>query len=150
MQDLAKVGLPAARFWNTPHYAASATDYKAFASMFSARVDRGLDFESILTGQVEGTSPYVGQIFPYVVTDVYGQRVLPENMGNYEPEAFNNHPPRLAPDLVAAAAANLVVRDSYASFFYHPYLGVDALRQIVDGVRGLGYQFVSYDMALQD
>lgn len=46
-------------------------------------------------------------------------------------------------DVLAAAEAMTVVRDGVASCFYHPYLGVEKLAQIVDGIRALGYTFVS-------
>ena len=85
----------------------------------------------------------MGQYFPYSVRDVYGSAVIPENIGNIEPEPFNNHPARLPADLIATAKANLVVRDGTASFFYHPYLGTDALKQTVEGIQGLGYTFVA-------
>jgi uncharacterized protein YdaL len=85
----------------------------------------------------------LGQFFPYAVTDVYGSKVLPENLGNYEPQAYNQHPPRLPADMLATAKRNLVVRDGFASFFYHPYLGVEALAETVTGIQALGYTFVS-------
>jgi uncharacterized protein YdaL len=96
-----------------------------------------------LTGLPDDATRYVGQFFPYVVNDVYGWRVIPENIGNYEPVPVNNNPPRLPADLVANATANLVVRDGVASFFYHPYYGTQVLQQIVDGVKGAGYTFVA-------
>jgi uncharacterized protein YdaL len=79
-----------------------------------------------------------------VVTDVYGFRVLPENIGNYQPWAENTGVPiRLVEDLVANARANLVVRDGFASFFFHPFFPTSVLREIVRGVQGEGYTFVS-------
>ena len=77
--------------------------------------------------------------------DVYGTAVVPENIGNVEPEAFNNHPARLPADLLASSKRNLVVRDGVASFFYHPYLGLDYLQQMVAGVKVQGYTFVTAD-----
>lgn len=83
-----------------------------------------------------------GQFFPYAVRDVYGSTVLPENLGNYEPELFNNNPPRLPAAIVANARANLVVTQGVASFFFHPDYPLTALQQIVTGIKGLGYTFV--------
>jgi hypothetical protein len=77
------------------------------------------------------------------VTDVYGWKVIPENIGNYEPVAYNNHPARLPADLVRAARANLAVRDGVASFYFHPYYPISNLRSIVSGVKSAGYTFVS-------
>ena len=74
---------------------------------------------------------------------------MPENLGNEELDAFNTNPPRLPADVIANAQANLVVRDGFASFFWHPYLvsdpraGTAHLRQIVQGIKALGYTFVS-------
>lgn len=136
-------GLPKPALWTTPHYAGSATDYKVFSSNFSARLERSLYFAGTLSGATADPNRFIGQFFPYVVRDVYGTKVLPENIGNYEPEAYNNHPPRLPADLVASAKANLAVRDGVASFFYHPYFPVQPLKDTIDGIRALGYTFVS-------
>ena len=69
-----------------------------------------------------------GQYFPYVVRDVYGWKVLPENLGNYQPVAYNaGVPVVLAGDLVRFARANRVVRDGFASFFFHPFFDVEIL-----------------------
>jgi uncharacterized protein YdaL len=136
-------GLPKPALWTTPHYAASATDYKVFGSNFSARLERSLYFSGTLRGTSAGPNTFLGQFFPYVVKDVYGTKVLPENIGNYEPEAYNNHPARQPADLIASAKANLAVRDGFASFFYHPYYPTQPLKETVDGIKALGYTFVS-------
>lgn len=144
MAEVAAAGLPAPTMFEFPHYAASALDYQAVATRFGTRYDRTLYF----TGQLSGAPRYVddnrmiGQFFPYVVRDVYGTKVLPENLANYEPTPENNNPPRYPADIVATAKRNLAVRDGFASFFYHPYNGVDPLKQIVKGIKGLGYTFV--------
>ncbi|MGW3093766.1 DUF2334 domain-containing protein [Streptomyces sp. NPDC001102] len=143
LAEFTKAGLPKPTLWTTPHYAGSATDYKVFSSNFSARLERSLYFSGTLGGNSAGPNSFIGQFFPYVVKDVYGTKVLPENIGNYEPEAFNNHPARLPADLVASAKANLAVRDGFASFFYHPYYPLQPLKDTVDGIKALGYTFVS-------
>ncbi|WP_223766946.1 DUF2334 domain-containing protein [Streptomyces huiliensis] len=135
-------GLPKPTLWTTPHYAASGTDYRVLGQNFSARLERSLYFAGTLPGTTANAGRYIGQFFPYAVKDVYGTTVLPENLGNYEPEAYNNHPARLPADLVASAKANLAVRDGVASFFYHPYYGTAPLKETVDGIRALGYTFV--------
>jgi uncharacterized protein YdaL len=136
-------GLPKPTLWTTPHYAGSAADYKVFSSNFSARLERSLYFSGTLSGKSAGSNTFIGQFFPYVVRDVYGTKVIPENIGNYEPEAFNNHPARLPADLIAAAKDNLAVRDGFASFFYHPYFPLQPLKDTIDGIKALGYTFVS-------
>ena len=114
-----------------------------FSALFGTRYDRGLYFPGLLTNTAADSTKMMGQFFPYSVRDVYGSAVIPENIGNIEPEAFNNHPARLPADLIATAQANLVVRDGTASFFYHPYLGTAYLKQTVEGIQGLGYTFVA-------
>ncbi|OXY91230.1 hypothetical protein BEK98_31490 [Streptomyces diastatochromogenes] len=136
-------GLPRPTLWTTPHYAGSAADYKVFGANFSARLERSLYFAGTLSGASADPNRFIGQFFPYVVKDVYGTKVLPENIGNYEPEAYNNHPARLPADLIASAKANLAVRDGVASFFYHPYYPVQPLKDTIDGIKALGYTFVS-------
>ena len=138
----AMAGLGTPTVFEPPHYAASATDYTTFNSLFGKRYDRGLYFPGVLSGGTVDYSRLDGQFFPYSVRDVYGSAVVPENIGNVEPEAFNNHPPRLPADILASAKRNLVVRDGTASFFYHPYLGTSYLQQIVTGIQGMGYTFV--------
>jgi uncharacterized protein YdaL len=142
-------GFTPPQIWEFPHYAASAVDYQTVKSNnFAARYDRTLYFKGLLSGGPIDYNRTVGQFFPYVVQDVYGQKVLPENLGNYEPEAMNHNPPRLPADLIHEAQLNLVVRDGYASFFYHPSYGVGPLQQTVPGIKKLGYTFVSPSTAL--
>ncbi|MCC3770000.1 polysaccharide deacetylase family protein [Streptomyces sp. UNOC14_S4] len=138
----AAVGLPKPTLWTTPHYAASAADYRVLGQNYTARLERSLYFAGTLSGGTVDSSRYIGQFFPYSVKDVYGTSVLPENIGNYEPLPYNNHPARLPADLIASAKANLAVRDGVASFFYHPYYPVAPLQQTIDGIRALGYTFV--------
>jgi uncharacterized protein YdaL len=145
MDDSAKefrsAGLPVPRIFEFPHYAASTEDYRAVGEHFATRYERGLYIGGLLSGSKPNYAHTTGQFFPYVVTDVYGQQVIPENLGNVETKSFNNHPVVLPPDLIKAAEANLVVRDGVASFFYHPYLKSPLLGQTIDGIRKLGYQF---------
>ena len=143
LAEFTKAGLPKPVLWTTPHYAGSAADYKVFSANFNARLERSLYFAGTLSGAQADPNRFIGQFFPYVVRDVYGTKVLPENIGNYEPEAFNNHPPRLPADLIASAKANLAVRDGFASFFYHPYYPLQPLKDTVAGIKALGYTFVS-------
>ncbi len=176
MAELQRAGLAVIGF-EAPHYAASAIDYKVFASNFRLTYHRALYFESSpvkSTSATSGsggptaksiaktatTSPsataaapaaplnFGGQFFPFVVTrDTYGQKVLPENLGNIEPTRWPDpvlgpFPIRLPGDIVRAAGRNLVVRDAWASFFFHPFLPSSYLADTVAGIKGLGYQFV--------
>ena len=142
-EEFKKAKLPAPAIWETPHYAASAQDYRAIDAHFNVRYERSLYFNRQLRpGAVDG-GKFMGQFFPYAVNDVYNTKVLPENIGNIETESFNHHPVTMPAELIRRAELNLAVRDGFASFFYHPHLGVDLLRQTVEGIKGLGYTFVA-------
>jgi uncharacterized protein YdaL len=141
-------GLGAPKIFEFPHYAASPADYQAVHSLFGKRYDRGLYFPGVLSAGKYDYARQFGQFFPYPVRDVYGSVVVPENIGNVEIEAFNNHPVRLPADLIASAERNLVVRDGVASCFYHAYLGTDHLKDLVAGIKKLGYSFVSAESML--
>jgi uncharacterized protein YdaL len=140
------VDLPVPTTFMFPANAGSAADYRAVASRFPTRYERSLYFSGVLTGTRVDPTRYVGQFFPYVVHDVYGSKVIPENLGDYAPTNLNNHGTRAVGDLIASARQNLVVRDGIASFYFHPYLadaaGLQALRDIVTGIKSLGYTFV--------
>ncbi|MDP9016975.1 MAG: DUF2334 domain-containing protein [Candidatus Eremiobacteraeota bacterium] len=139
----AAVGLPAPKLWITPHYFATDTDYRAIGKSFSARYERSLYFQGDLTGSAPNYANYIGEFFPYIVKDAYGTKVIPENIGDYEPVAQNNHPVRLPADLIHNAQLNLAVRDGFASFFYDPSYPLQPLADTVTGIRSLGYTFVS-------
>jgi uncharacterized protein YdaL len=142
-KEIADAGLPAPTIFEFPHYAGSPAAYRVVGAMFRARYERGMYFKGLFSGGVD-YSQYFGQFFPFVVTDVYGTKVIPENLGNYGPATQPGGAPSRPPqEILKAAAANLVVRDGVASFFYHCYLDLAPLRQIVEGIRSLGYEFVS-------
>ncbi len=146
----ARAGLGQPTIFEFPHYAGSAVDYKQINAVFGTRYDRTLFFPGVLTGKaVDHTRP-TGQFFPYPVRDVYGSAVVPENIGNIEPDSFNNHPARLPADLLASADRNEVVRDATASFFYHPYLGTGHLKQVVTGLKAEGWTFVTAASTVAD
>ena len=144
----ALAGLKVPSTFEFPHYAGSAVDYQTVNSVMGRRYDRGLYFPGVLTGARFDYTRQFGQFFPYTVRDVYGSVVIPENIGNVEPDSFNNHPARLPADLIASAGRNLVVRDGVASFFYHPYLGTGHLKELVTGIKAQGYTFVAGDAML--
>ena len=120
-----------------PHYMASPNAYLAVAKRFNTRYERSLYFPGILSGGTVADSERSWQLFPYVVRDVYGSVVVPENLDYVNPDGST------VPTMLAAARSNLVVRDGVASFFYHPFLGVGQLPKVVDGLRDMGYTFVS-------
>jgi hypothetical protein len=69
--------------------------------------------------------------------------VIPETLGNVERTSFNGHATRSPDQILDSARRQLVVRDGVASFFYHPFLGLSALPQLVVGMQALGYTFTS-------
>jgi uncharacterized protein YdaL len=141
--ELGVAGLALPAIFEVPHYAASAEDYAAFAQRFEARYDRGLYFVGTLNGREVDHARFVSQAFPYVVRDIYGSTVIPENLGHHTPRPHDEASGGEGTAIVAAAVRALVVRDGLASFFYHPYLGVEPLRAILDGIEEAGYGFVS-------
>lgn len=129
------------KFWETPHYTASFLDNQFFAEHFYATV-----------GRIEYYDPeknnrhHANQFFPYVIyKDTYGQKVIPENLGCLAPVAWYNYPKREIQDILITAKNNLVIRDAWASLYYHPFLGMDYLKQLTSGIKALGYEFVSIE-----
>lgn len=101
----------------------------------------------------------VGQFFPYeIYSDYYGQRIIPENLGNIEYNICNIDPFSCLTytwqDIYLNAQYAWVVRDGFASFFFHPFWldsdmsGTAAsnafqdFQILVKGISGLGYQWV--------
>lgn len=130
-------------FITFPSYAASAVDYQAANGFFTVATERRLYPTGLLSGQPFNYSQLVGQYMPYTVKDVYGMKVLADTLGGIEPQPFFSYPARLPADIIADAQRNLVVRDGWASFFYHTYDDISYLQQTVTGVKNLGYTFVS-------
>jgi uncharacterized protein YdaL len=142
-------GLGRPTVFELPHYAGSDAANRAIADTFQVRYDRGLYPAGALRGTTLDNTRIIGQFFPWTVRDIYGVLVIPENIGNIELEAFNNHPPRLPADIVASAQRNLVIPDGVASFFFHPYNPVTYLQQTVEGIQAAGYTFVSASSTVQ-
>ncbi len=128
----------------------------------SARVDFGDGFstsfaEVDLTAlELDNPAPWgESQYFPYVIgRDVYGQRVVPENLGPLSPLVYSYDWEQVneIDDLIRTARKNLVANCATASFFFHPFLvpleesvsgtsGEDALLTIVDQLEAWDYVF---------
>jgi uncharacterized protein YdaL len=141
--EFTAAGLAQSTIWEFPHYFGSVPDYQAVASTFQARWERSLYFRGFLSGGAIDYTRYVGQQFPYVCRDIYGTKVLPENLGCVEPEPFFQFPTHLPDQIIADAQRNLAVRDGFASFFFHPFWDINYLKTCVEGIQSLGYTFVS-------
>jgi uncharacterized protein YdaL len=104
--------------WMTPHYQASALDYGVFARLFAWSVGRIIYFPP---GAPADALP-TGQFYPYeIFGDVYGQRVVPENVGNVQPYMNEQVLKTVSvDDMVRILRRNAVLRDAWASFFVHP------------------------------
>jgi len=142
-EEFAAVGLRRAKIFEFPHYTASAVDYRAVSYRFAVRWERSDYFPGLLTHRPIEYAHAQGQFFPYVVHDVYGSKVLPENLGDIAPATWHAYKERLPDAIVRAARANLVVRDGVAAFYYHPFLKLTYLKQAIKGVEKAGYTFVS-------
>jgi len=136
-------GFTLPQFMTFPSYAASAADYTAANGYFTAAAERRLYFTGLLSGQPINYTRLAGQYMPYTVRDVYNMKVLPDTLGGIEPLPYFSYPARPPADIIADAQRNLVVRDGWASFFYHTYDSINYLKQTVTGLKGLGYTFVS-------
>ena len=153
LQELSSNGYTATA-WETPHYHGSALASKAAAQTFAKTYQRVVYFTA---DQPNFNAPVakdfgVGQIFPYPIkSDYYGQRVLPESLGNIEYDISSIDPTSnynyTWQDIVTNAQYVKTVRDGYASFFFHPFwlepaLGVPGLadfKKVIQGISNLGF-----------
>jgi uncharacterized protein YdaL len=141
-REFAAAGLHPPKIFEFPHYIASDHAYHAAARRFAVRWERSDYFAGLLAGNVQYNHDE-GQFFPYVVHDLYGSKVLPENLGAIAPSTWHTYKSRLPRDVIRAARANLVVRDGFAAFYFHPFLDLKYLKQSVAGIEAAGYKFVS-------
>lgn len=152
--------------WETPHYQASARAYRAIAERFAVSYERAVYYTAEsprLNVDTPDRDFSVGQFFPYpLVRDVYGRKVLPENLGNIEYDISEIDPSSNIQygweELERnATVLHAVVRDGVASFFFHPFwllsfVKPDGTAYAVDGladfsrllraINTLGYRFV--------
>jgi uncharacterized protein YdaL len=112
--------------WETPHYAASPLDYRVMHRYFDTVFERRL----------AGPSLDSDQYFPYPVIDLYGQYVIPENLAYVPIDQPTSQP------ILRAAEAAYVVRDGYASFFFHPFMSPTILDELIAGIQRLGFTFI--------
>jgi uncharacterized protein YdaL len=99
-----------------------------------------------------------GQFLPFeIYGDVYGQRIIPENVGNLQPymneQVLRTHD---IDDMIRIMRRNRLLRDVWGSFFVHPfYLGKRAdfgvgrfpgdtqeFERLIDAARSFGYEFI--------
>ena len=150
--EFAAAGLAVPGIFTFPNYAGSAVDYSVTTQTFAFRAERALYFLGLLSNGQKGPFNYTrlaGQFFPYTVKDIYCSyynpncKVLADTLGGIQPEPFGPTPARLPADIIADAQRTLVVRDGVASFFYNPSDNISYLKATIQGLKNLGYTFVS-------
>lgn len=144
--------------WETPHYHASALASKAMSTVFANTYQRVVYFTADQPNFNAAINKDfgVGQIFPYVIKkDHYGQRVIPESLGNIEYDISTIDPTSnfnyTWQDIVTNAEYGKTVRDGYASFFFHPFWletsigtpGLADFKKAVEGISSLGYSWIA-------
>ncbi|MFC5472637.1 DUF2334 domain-containing protein [Paraherbaspirillum soli] len=140
--------------WEAPHYQSSPLSMRAVPLVFNTTYQRAVYYTSDTPNftLAQGKDFAVGQFFPYVIKkDYYGQRVLPENLGNIEYDIHTIDPYSNVvytwQDLYLNAQYAMVVRDGFASFFFHPFWlesslnvpGYKDFQSLIQGITGLGY-----------
>lgn len=128
--------------WLTPHYLASETDYAEFAKVLGSSLDRGVYFATDKKGKLH----FQEQIAPYVIPrDIHGGRRIPETCAHVNPDAS---PPVTPRTLIDRARLLVNVRDGWAGMYFHWYLDVALLEELVDGVTALGFRYASLPVHL--
>jgi uncharacterized protein YdaL len=119
--------------WETPHYTASQLDYSVFPEFFSTAMEQRLVIDN---------SDY-SQYFPYIIEkDIYGQRIIPENLGYIPVDSNPDVEEHAVQALLEGARAQLAVRDGFASCFIHPFIDQKYMEEYIDGVEDIGYTFM--------
>ncbi|UCE06722.1 MAG: DUF2334 domain-containing protein [bacterium] len=114
--------------WETPHYGASQLDYSIINTFFST------SYERRQTIDLHGSD----QLLPYLIEKhTSGGKIIPENLG-YIPLAQPD-----AAQIIQAATNNLAIRDGVASFFFHPFVDISVLKDLITGLKQLDYTFIS-------
>ena len=119
--------------WETPHYMASVKFLNVISQYFSTVVEQRMvidDFD-------------YGKYFPYLINkDLYGQKIYPENLG-YVPLSSNiDESKAVVQKLIKSTDGIKQVRDGIASCFFHPFLNLDLLKTMVDGITAKGFTFI--------
>jgi uncharacterized protein YdaL len=100
-----------------------------------------------------------GQFFPYeIYRDIYGQHIIPENLGYIRPTDEGAYAHLNMPkDIVRMLKRNRVLRDVWGSLYIHPYIvdtkdnggigkyngDIRPIEKLFQKAKKLGYQFVN-------
>ena len=132
IQEFLKNGLHPL-LWETPHYTAPFVVYETVSKYFSTAIEQRLSIEDY----------DYSQYFPYVIKkDLFGQTIYPENLGYVPLSADKKVSEGYVQNIIRNAKENLYVRDGFAACFFHPFLDLDLLRQLVEGIEKLGYTYI--------
>jgi len=114
--------------WETPHYAGSKQLYSVVDNFFSVSMERRQAIDRLGTDQS----------FPYLVAgDRRDRLIVPENLG-YVPLSSQKA------EIILNPARNMkVVRDGVASFFFHPFVDLNVLKQIIKSMQKEGFRFTT-------
>ncbi len=119
VQELVNYGLYPLAF-EAPHYTISQNGYKVASDHFSTYV--GQVQLSDERWEIMDTTPYASK-----PTILNGMTLLPETIGYVQPEA--KEPVR---DMMEAVDFYQVVEGGMIGSFYHPYLGLEGLQELLD------------------
>jgi uncharacterized protein YdaL len=124
--------------WEAPHYMAGPNHYRAIKEIYPIQYSRLIYYPD-----ESDKSKFIGQFYPYIIRkDTYGYYVIPENIHNIEDTPNEGYRTITSEDIIRFSQKLKVVRDSVASFYYHPYLGTNELSKIIPGLQNEGYTFV--------
>ena len=119
--------------WETPHYTGSFKTYKTVAKYFSTAVEQRLAIEDI----------YYGQYYPYIIyKDLFGQKIYPENLGYIQMNTNHQQNEEYVEGIIGKAKVIMNVRDGFASCFFHPFLDLSLLEDLVSGITDLGFSYI--------
>ena len=134
-------------------------------TMSSGRAERGR-FTSDLQVSFDQSKLPNGQFFPYeIFGDAYGQRIIPENVGNVQTFMNEQVFKVLTVDgMIKNLRRNRVLRDAWGSFFVHPFTleinanegigafpgDVSELERLIHATREYGYEFIDLPSWLRD
>lgn len=132
LQEFMKNGLYPL-IWETPHYTASFLLYQTVAKYFSTAMEQRLAYEDF----------DYSQYFPYIIQkDLFGQRIYPETLGYIPLNPSRTVSETYVQNLIRHAKTMLAVRDGFASCFFHSFLDITLLDELVEGIRRLGYTYL--------
>lgn len=109
--------------FEAPHYTMSLSGYKELSNYFSTYV-----------GQIQiSDETYKATYIPFYTSEpamLYGMKVLPETLGYIDRENQN-----AVAEMLQKAGYTSGFSDSYLAFFYHPYLGLNRLKGVVQEMK---------------